>query len=301
MQMMKIFPLLLLLILGSCGFKTPPTPYPSISEGLLKIQQEKIYFEGDQLVLEWTAPEGKPLKPKQQSIRKEKDHTKSTTEKKDPSNIYLYHLKVMTPGTCPVCEDQLLEKIQILHLQSFPNNNPEGIQVHKNENNAFKVIIPSNYLSKFNQSPLVYFSIDYYTIYGELSPTSGKLYPKRPVLIPVPDIKWKIIISNALQPKATIENETPLSVKETSSLLINWEPVLEKEVHVIQSNGKLKFINLYYGLILFTININDKEEWIIPKPLYDGQYQILDANRQIWAKHLDRFGNYSQKTLIYTP
>ena len=318
---MKIFPILVLLFLGSCGYKTAPKPYPSISKGLTKVEQEKIYFEGNQLVLEWKAPKRKRLKEKQKSTAEHEDQAKSDKEEEDSSepmtkqedqsgsepgkenisNIYLYRLKVMTPGSCPACEDQLIEKMQILNRPPFLQSNPEGIQVYQNGNRGFRILMPNNYLSKFDKYSLLYFSIDYYTTNGALSPSSGNLYPKKPVLIPVPDIKWKVMTSKALQPKSTIESETPQELKESKYLLINWKPVLEKEVHVIQSNSKLKIVKQYYGLILFMINTDNKEEWISPTPLYEGQYLISDTTHQVWAKYLDRFGNYSQKTLLYPP
>jgi hypothetical protein len=289
--MMKFFPILLLLII-SCGYKTLPTPYPSISEGLIKVQKESLYFEGDQLVLEWQSPIKLPLE----------DSQVSKSEKEDIKKIRLFQLKIFTPSTCPACDDQLIEKIEILNNHVSYEINRQGLIFQKNRGNSFKVLIPSNQLIGFDRNPLIYFAIDYYTSDGDLSPLSKKLYPKRPSAIPIPDIKWKIVTTDALKQETETERfDVEGIVSKEAHLLINWDPPLEREVHEISDNKAFKIINKYYGLVLFSINKNDEIKLVTPKPLYDGQFLILDITRQIWAKYQDRFGNYSDNILIYFP
>jgi hypothetical protein len=289
--MMKIFPILLLLII-SCGYKTLPTPYPSISEGLIKVQKENLYFEGGQLVLEWQSPIKLPLE----------DSQVSKPEKEDIKKIRLFQLKIFTPSTCPACDDQLIETIEILNSHFTQEIKQQGIIIQKNRGNSFKVLIPSKQLIGYDRYPLIYFTIDYYTYDGDLSPLSKKLYPKRPLVIPVPDIKWKIVTTDALKQETEAERfDIQNTVKKDAHLLINWEPPLEKEVHEISDNKAFKIINKYYGLVLFSINKNDEVDLISPEPLYNGRFLIIDITRQIWAKYQDRFGNYSDNILLYTP
>lgn len=290
---MKIFPILILLLI-SCGYKTPPKPYPSVSEDLMKVQKEKIYFDDNQLVLEWHPPDKLTLINNQVS----------NTEKEDNFDILLYQLKIFTPSDCLACEDQLIAKIDFPGNNFSPEINPQGLVFQKNNQNRYRLLIPGKHLIEFDQYPLIYFRIDYYTSDGDLSPGSKKLYPKKPVTIPVPEINWKIVTTNAAPKEIKTETERSdlqyITNKDTH-LLINWKPPLEKEVHEIADNNTLKIINKYYGLVLFSFNANHEIELISPKPLYNGQFLILEINRQIWAKYQDRFGNFSNKILVYKP
>ena len=326
---------LLICLLGigwcsSCGYRTPPSPYPARSETLPAITDVRLYFRQEMLLFAWNAPipiagtdraearadsSADPVGATVSNEEAAKARGKSDKKTRVPAIRY-FRISTMRPTTCAACSERELETLfirvadgTVLNAEGeavSPGNAP---QLRMLEGNRYRLLLPSGYLTAGKLPGRYYFVVDYMTDSGEISPPSKPLRTVRPVAIPAPQVEVRVVdLRNegdglALQKvasEAVFDHTVRWDRMQDShkAWVLTWRPVLETVRHMIGTDGKPQKNQVVYGLQLFYYDGSGAEIPVNREPLYEGSFAILALQETLYARHVDRFGNLSVKSKV---
>ena len=242
--------------------------------------------------------------------------TYGTDEKHSPA-IRNFRISLLQPTSCYACPDKVLASLfvhaadnRILNERGEVISDPPLLQTIFVQDGKWQLIISPEYLAKLHLPDRYYFSIDYLTDKGEISMATKPLTPIRPLTIPAPRVKVRVIglsdkEDNRVQQKfkETFESgDLPCRgrLRDADEVwILEWNPVLETIRHTVQADGKLEKTEVVYGLQFFYYDDNQYEIPYHRELLFEGSYAVFDFHGILYARHVDRFGNQSAKVKVY--
>ncbi len=238
--------------------------------------------------------------PTQPSVRDEADSGESK-ERPDGADQF-YRLSLLQPAACYACPDRVLASIRIrtsdsriLNADGEILSDSDLLRLTLPAKGIWQLSISPEYLARLNLPARYYFTIDYLTAKGKRSLPTKPLKPIRPLAIPIPQVKVRIFeLSDSDQaPKKDRQQETE------KAWILKWKPVLETIRHAVRADGKPIEARVAYGLQLFYLDDNRREQPLHRELLYEGRYAIFDFRGTLYARLVDRLGNQSPRVALY--
>jgi len=290
MKLLK--PIIILLISSvclSCGYRTAPEPYQTVSVDLPKIKDVKLNFRGEALYIRWSLPV-KELQKKSKPLAPIKKELSSSLTSIDYFRINIYKKQ----SQCYSCKSKLEGIIRVYpqtkKIESEPiswKNETEPFIWNQNESH-YELGIPSDiYLNNIDIGHSL-FTIDFVRVNGDLSTVTNQIEPVKPIKIPLPVVQVK---------------KRVLDKNKGFFLYLSWQPQYETVRHVIAENGNLVTQDRFYGLNLYRINkygFPKVEYSVNSEPLREGTFSLSDFHEALlYGRYVDRYGNESEKVLIF--
>ncbi len=315
-----LFYLLLILSASGCGYRTPPSPYPATIETLPKISEGKVFFQEDQLILHWKSPLALFQGHTGDADTEDFNQKKRSSEIKPNygATIQYFRISLVSPLSCDACSDEEVDLLyvrikdhQLLDEDGRLINNSEMLKLKKIDDRRYQLAISPAFLEKIKIPNQYYLTVDYQTLDEGQSPPTQALKPVKPSLIPVPQVKTKVIELDRnggaeiltryqLLPASRYALDTDRLKTASAVWLLNWKPLLETIKHTINEKEKLEQSTVVYGVQFFFYDENKTEINLTPMLLYEGSYAVVDFDKVLYAKHVDRFGNQSASVLVHT-
>ena len=266
------------LSLISCGRRTAPEPYPSVSISLPAIQEVSLIYRGDHLMLRW------------------KDPVFSAAN----AALTAYKLSIFAPNIeCVHCNPILLDSIEI---QNEDSSNIKMVTANKEH----QVILRENLLQEHLNSEKSYMVFSYINLEGRFSPPSKALYLRKPLKIPLPVI-LSVEIANRVEvghvassfAQATDPEEKNFKKSANRDLVVQWKPVQETIQQILGKSDKIREKVRNYGLNFYSLNDDGLESLINLQPLLRGRIRFAYGGGKIVGRHVDRYDNESLPIQVY--
>ena len=279
------------LMISSCGRRTAPSPYPSVSLAIPAIQEVSLKYRGDYLILRW------------------KDPLSSVQVTASSA----YKISIFSPNAeCAHCDPILLDSFEI---QDGESSTLKIITV----NQEHQIIFSENRLQKYLNSEKSYIILSYRSSKGSFSPPSVALYPRKPLKITLPVILSVDIMSRTDEEvnqdhcnenkadvtgrlgKATAcpTNEKKSEELEHQDLTIQWRPVQETVQQILGKDQEISENLRNYRLNFYSVNGDGVESLMNLQPLVRGSARIAYLGGKIIGRHIDRYGNESFPVQVY--
>lgn len=256
------FILLLVFFVPHCGKRTAPVPYAEIEKKLNAVDIEKVNYLANDLFVSWQMPRS--------------DNTDSDKIKEFIINFY------PSNPECLSCN----KKNQVIIPMEFQATSNNGFTLVE-EGNEFYLLIQEFRVEKLFGAGVTTFTIFYRNEEGLRSVESSRIHPKKPIPIPEPSI--------------VIKRQFARDNTEKNLLFVQWNPSFEVSRHVTDNKGNLIEKSLNYGINLYLKEFSESnfyQEPINPIPLNSGLHYIETNQKTIYAAHVDRFGNESNRIKI---
>lgn len=249
-----------------CGKKSVPEPILQKETTLSAVTNFSIRFREQQLVLQWTMPEGWE------------------------SDIPMFHFTTFSqPKECFACGQGKPKSVQITFPPTIASllSKSKFFLKGKSENSWQELIITGkrNFSLVYRYEvgrETKYAQLQYQTPDGRFSPPTSLVEIHRPVDLPPPELQF-------------VFYEKDKRTGALPKLLVEWQPKKEIMVFRIVEQENMVEQEKYMGLLLFSLDKEGREILLTENPLFSGKYllSLSPDIQQIFGRSVDRFGNES--------
>lgn len=260
----------------SCGKKTDPMPFQDQETNITRPVVTKHFFRGDRFIVDFKIAENNKGEGFKHSIA-------------------LFRLRVYSADTiCMACR-----MTPFLTLEVDPSGRQTRLSGNlslkgddafefKQEKENFRFILKPELVDLISRKINVYALLDYITPERRRSASSGQIRFIKPIEIPAPVIS---VSARAVQDSGK------------TLIFMEWEQRQETVLQIVHDEQVMEK-TVFYGINLYLIQEKDSFGLTAPLndfPLSGGSYSIEVERGNLYACHVDRFGNESERVLIYKP
>ncbi len=253
--------LLIIFVIGACGKKTAPVPYEQPELALPKIKVQQPNYHGSWLRINW-------------EIDLRSEDLEGTT----------YFLKVFRQTeTCRYCQTKAFYTVEF----SPKDTDKEGSILFRSSGKTYSVLFKESIHSKWQTLELHYFTLGYRLSSGLISEDSEKIRPIKAERIP--------------KPKITIVKQNQDDISGKMNIILRWTKPVERIYRTVHKNNFGREVTQYYGVNLYQSDQPDQlilSEKLNDHPLISGFANVSFQKSRLYAAHVDRFGNESERIIV---
>ncbi len=253
--------LFFLFVIVACGKRTAPVPYEQPELLLPKLKVKQPNYLGNWLQISW-----------------EIDSVSGELEAET------YILKVFEQTE--ICKYCLSKPIDIIEYSKTDTGKHRSI-LFRSSGKKFTLFLKDSIHEKWQTRDLFYFTLGYRLESGLISDDSDKIWPVR--------------TKGISKPIVTIVKQDHDKSSGKMNIILKWTRQIERIYRRVHQASTGREVTQYYGINLYQINQPDQlilAEKLNNLPLLSGVANISFQKSQLYAAHVNRFGNESNRILI---